>query len=134
MKHPNALRLKYLRLMALYSVLMLSVIVSLVFNRNGSNTVITSDESTVLTDITVQKEYVYVRPEEISTSENTEEQKFWIKEYNGLVGIFNADGSLYRTVDTRVKTLPEADQGLLEEGFEVIGKSQLNSIIEDYSE
>jgi hypothetical protein len=120
--------------MAIYSILMLFVIATLVFNRKGSNTVTPNDESTILTDITVQKEYVYVRPEEISTSENTEEQKFWIKEYNGLVGIFNADGSLYRTIDTRVKTLPEADQGLLEEGFEVIGKSQLNSIIEDYSE
>ena len=134
MKHSNALRLKYLRLMAIYSILMLFVIATLAFNRKGSNTVTPNDESTILTDITVQKEYVYVRPEEVSTSENTEEQKFWIKEYNGLVGIFNADGSLYRTIDTRVKTLPEADQGLLEEGFEVIGKSQLNSIIEDYSE
>ncbi len=134
MKHPNALRLKYLRLMAIYSILMLSVIASLVFNRKGSNTVTPNEESTILTDITVQKEYVYVRPEEVSTSENTEEQTFLIKEYNGLVGIFNTDGSLYKTIDVRVKALPEADQGLLEEGFEVIGKSQLNSIIEDYSE
>ena len=134
MKHSNALRLKYLRFMALYSILMLCVISFLVFVKKDDKATFPDEESAVHTDVAAETQYVYVRPEDVSSEESTEETRFWIKEYNGVVGIFNTDGSLYKTIDTRVKALPEADQNLLEEGFEVIGKSQLNSIIEDYSE
>ena len=133
MKNSNALRLKYLRFMALYSVLMLCVIVLITF-KEKDNTVIPNEETARLTDISVETQYVYIRPEEVSTDETTQEQTFLIKEYNGYVGIFTPDGSLYKTIDTKVKSLPEADQALLEEGFEIVGKSPLNSIIEDYSE
>ena len=133
MKDSNALRLKYLRFMALYSILMLCVIVLVTFEKKDS-AVIQTEETTVLTDTAVETQYVYVRPEEISTDETTQEPTFWVKEYNGYVGIFSLDGSLYKIIDTKVISLPEADQALLEEGFEIVGRSQLNSIIEDYSE
>ena len=51
----------------------------------------------------------------------------------GRIGIFSSDGTLIEMIDVYVKTLPIADRSLLEEGFEVVGKQRLYSIIEDYS-
>jgi hypothetical protein len=50
-----------------------------------------------------------------------------------MIGIFRPDGTLVETVETYIKTLPEADKRLLKEGFEIHGRRALNSIIEDYS-
>ena len=48
------------------------------------------------------------------------------------IGVFSEDGSLVMVIDVYVKTLPEADKRLLGEGFEVVGRSALNAVVEDY--
>ena len=49
-------------------------------------------------------------------------------------GIFKKDGTLLYVLDTYIKTLPEADRVLLGEGIPIETKSQLYSLIEDYTE
>ena len=83
-------------------------------------------------------EYVYISQEPTTPpveipDENTDSG--WIvKEHNGKIGIFKKNGTLIQTIDTYVKTLPKADQALLGEGFEIQTQSELNSVIEDYSD
>jgi hypothetical protein len=80
-------------------------------------------------------EYVYVdRPTEDSTQtyETITEQTYVVREYMQRIGIFLTDGTLVKVIEVNTKTLPEADRRLLEEGFQIVGKQQLYSIIEDY--
>ena len=77
--------------------------------------------------------YVY----DSNTDENTvtpSEEKWLVKEYNGIIGIFGANGELLQVIDTYTKALPSKDQALLREGFEVFSKKELNSVIEAYSD
>ena len=75
------------------------------------------------------------REEELEESnDEPEEERVWlIREYEERIGIFDENGALLDVIDVYVKTLPIADRSLLEEGFEVVGKQRLYSIIEDYS-
>ena len=68
-----------------------------------------------------------------STAEITKAEIYTVRTHMGVIGIFNSGGELIRTIDVYIKVLPEADRRMLEEGFEVVGKQQLNSIIEDYT-
>lgn len=85
-----------------------------------------------------ETEYVYISDdsEQISTEEPKPitESGWIVKEHMGKIGIFQKDGTLLQVLDTYVKTLPEADQTLLGEGFEIFTQSELNAIIEDYSD
>ena len=134
MKSNTKIRIKYLRLMAIYGIIMLCIIIFLTFTNNKKTTseYISQDSESIQTQI----EYVYVKPD-ISTAESeseSTEEVYTVKEYMGKIGIFSSDGVLIEVLDVYVKTLPEADKRLLGEGFNVTGKKQLNSIIEDYSE
>lgn len=133
MKDQSAVRIKYLRFTALYGIIMLCIIAFAV-SKNSTPPVAEAPETVVEQITSTKVEYVYVRQEESETEAQVEEKTYTVKEYNEKICIFNADGSLFESLDTNIKSLPEADRRLLREGFEVIGRSQLNSIIEDYSE
>ena len=132
MKNDSALRIKYLRFMALYGITMLVIIILLTLKKDKDHIIDSSDADT--NETITQVEYVYVRPQDITTQDEIVEEIYTVKSYNGKIGIFSADGTLVETLDTNIKTLPEADKRLLEEGFQIKGRSQLNSIIEDYTE
>ena len=65
--------------------------------------------------------------------EEDDQEKYLVKEHMKMIGIFLPDGKLHKVLEVYVETLPEADRRLLEEGFEIIGKTKLNSISEDYT-
>ena len=81
--------------------------------------------------------YVYLPQEEneseLPLPETPETSGYLVKEYRGQIGIFSADGTLLESLDTYIKTLPEADRTLLGEGIWVETREALNSLIEDYS-
>ena len=81
--------------------------------------------------------YIYIESMQdntVSSPPTSENSDTWIiKSYLGKIGIFEKSGTLYKVLDVYVKTLPKADQRLLEEGFEVNSKEELYSIIEDYT-
>ena len=85
-----------------------------------------------------ESEVIYVYLSESITqsavSETELKETWWtVKEYNGQIGVFNADGSLLEILETYVKTLPAADQALLREGITVYSKKELFSVIADYT-
>ena len=134
MDKESTIRLKYLRIMSLYALVVLFAVISFVFLKPKKQAY--SVENTELSETTdTQPEYVYVSPDiKPDTDTQTEEERYTVKSYMGKIGIFTSDGKLAEVIEVYVKTLPEADKRLLEEGFEIVGRSQLNSIIEDYSD
>lgn len=130
-------RIIILRVMAVYAVAMLGLLLTALLHR------IPSKEPTPqkIIQTVVEKEYVYLTQEDADTQYNegtdtstSQDETYTVKEYFGRIGIFKSDGALIRVLEVYVKTLPEADKRLLGEGFEIVGKKQLNSIIEDYTE
>ncbi len=133
MKSSSKTRIKYLRFTAIYGVLMLCVVIFISLE-NKNTQIINSIETVTEEKISTEVDYIYVRPDEVPMDTQKEDEVYTVKQHGGKIGIFLSDGTLIQTLDTNIKTLPEADKRLLEEGFEVVGKSQLNSIIEDYTE
>ena len=130
-------RIIILRVMAVYAVAMLGLLLTALLLR------IPSKEPTPqkIIQTVVEKEYVYLTQEDADTQYNegtdtspSQDETYTVREYFGRIGIFKSDGALMRVLEVYVKTLPEADKRLLGEGFEIVGKKQLNSIIEDYTE
>lgn len=117
---------------AAYSVVLLVIFCVTVNLLSGSRTV--PDTVTIVDKVT---EYVYVYSGGEDTREvvigSRDDEVYIIRQYMEMIGIFKEDGSLVEVIEVYVKTLPEADRRLLGEGFEVIGDSKLNSVIEDYT-
>ena len=131
MKSSNAKLNLILKVTAIYAVLMLGILViSLWFAFKSHST-----KEVVNKEVFIQTEYVYVVKDEQkeTESERTDKEKVYaVREHMGKIGIFDKDGMLINVLDVYVKTLPEADKRMLEEGFEIVGEKQLNAIIEDY--
>lgn len=130
-------RIIILRVMAVYAVAMLGLLLTALLLRIPSKE--SAPEKVIQT--VVEKEYVYLTQEDADTQYNegtdtstSQDETYTVKEYFGRIGIFKSDGALMQVLEVYVKTLPEADKRLLGEGFEIVGKKQLNSIIEDYTE
>ncbi len=129
--------LKIFRLMAIYSLIMLSLIVfSLSLSKKAPQYTPNAESNTAATP---QTEYVYIKVEESSYEKNDESSesnvvsnKYIVREHMDKIGIFSEDGVLIRSIDVYIKTLPEADRRLLKEGIEIIGKDALNALIQDY--
>ena len=109
-------------------IVILVVSLWFVFNSRDTNEVVIEESS-------IQTEYVYVVKDEIkdTETETTEKEKIYlVREHMNKIGIFDESGTLIKVLEVYIKTLPEADKRMLDEGFEVIGEKQLNAIIEDY--
>ena len=135
MDDQSKIRIKYLRIMTLYAIAVLIALVLFISgNKKTPHATVEQTDTAEVSD--TLSEYVYVAPDKPSTegSVETAEAVYTVKSHMGKIGIFSTDGRLVRVLEVYVKTLPEADIRLLEEGFEVVGQAELNSIIEDYTE
>ena len=81
--------------------------------------IITETDSEAITETQIENE--------------TTEFIYTVKSYEGKIGIFTDRGSLVRVLEVYIKTLPKADQNLLEKGVLVTSEAELHSIIEDYT-
>lgn len=81
--------------------------------------------------------YIYLSQDENTdregTSSDTSSGRI-LRTHEGRIGIFHENGSLVEILDIQIKTLPKADQILLEEGIYAADQSTLHALIEDYSE
>ena len=81
--------------------------------------IITETDSEAITETQIENE--------------TTEFIYTVKSYEGKIGIFTDRGSLVRVLEVYIKTLPKADQNMLEKGVLVTSEAELHSIIEDYT-
>ena len=133
-KTDTVYRKKLMRLMSAYAIIMLLILITAVTSSREQ----VQDVSDITTASTAPTtEYVYITQDipyhSIQTEEATQKESYILKEYMEKIGIFSSDGTLIKTLDVYIKTLPEADRRLLREGIEVSGKQELNAIIEDYT-
>lgn len=56
-----------------------------------------------------------------------------VRENNGKIAVFDADGMLIKTIDTPVVSLPQSDRDMLKDGIDIFTYEELLDVIEDYS-
>ena len=85
--------------------------------------------------VKTEKEYIYVTlpPKEDTPVDTIPTNKYFVKEYMGMIGIFDEENTLLRIIEVYTKTLPEADRKLLEEGIVIRSKKEYNALMEDYT-
>ena len=69
----------------------------------------------------------------VSIEIDEESGSFWVREHEGVIGVFSADGELEYTVEVYIKTLPEKDRQLLKNGIYAADKEELLEILGDYN-
>ena len=62
---------------------------------------------------------------------NEETVTFILKNYNGVIGVFDQSGILTDIIDVDIKSLPEQDRTMLEAGIWARSRQELASLIED---
>lgn len=67
------------------------------------------------------------------TTQQTEKKKMYsVKEYNGLVAVFDAEsGFIVKITDTYVSSLPNDDRKKLSEGIKIDDDEKLRKLLED---
>lgn len=73
---------------------------------------------------------VQIRDEENTT---TKEEIFMLKEYNGIIGVFNESGDLTDIIEVEIKSLPRQDQTMLGTGIWAFSRQELAALIEDFT-
>ncbi len=119
-------------ILLIYSLLMLSIMGLTVFILCKRTSPAVSENSAIETQ--EKYVYVYVEPNEDTTSTALLEETWIVKEHENRIGIFSEDGQLLEVLEIHTNTLPKADQGLLREGITVTDRASLYALIEDYSE
>lgn len=56
-----------------------------------------------------------------------------IKEYNGIIGVFDGDGALIKELDITVDSLPDADKQDLLIGIRVYSSDELEKTLEEFN-
>ena len=65
--------------------------------------------------------------------ETYEPSSFWVREHEGVIGVFGVDGELLYTVEVYIKTLPQKDRQLIRDGIFAKDKAELLEILGDYN-
>ena len=79
--------------------------------------------------------YIFISDEKYSESVSEDRNRgWWIRSYDGRIGIFDESGSLLYVLETYIKTLPKADRDLLGEGIYANDSKELNKLLEAYSD
>ena len=63
---------------------------------------------------------------------NTTPESFSIREYNGKIAVYNADGNMIHWVDVNTSLLPTDERAALAEGIEVQTWDAMVSCLQDY--
>lgn len=71
--------------------------------------------------------------DETLPSYESPEPMYTVKAHEGIIGIFDADGALCRSVNVFVMTLPEADREALAAGIVAYSEEEMRMIAERYA-
>ena len=73
---------------------------------------------------------IQIRDEQETT---VQEEIFMLKEYNGIIGVFNESGALTDIIEVEIKSLPRQDQTMLGTGIWAFSRQELAALIEDFT-
>ena len=124
---------RLLRGVCLYAISMLVLFVFCAFFANKHEVShVDSQEETTSKNETVYV-YVEITSEGKETVEVTAREYYRVCAYEERIAVFSEDGTLLEVWDTYVKTLPKADQRLLEEGLILFSEEEFHAVKEDYT-
>ena len=86
-----------------------------------------------LDNLTKDAENLSLSVSELAAEKETDEQIFVLREYEGVIGVFDSSGVLVDIINVQVISLPEADRQMLESGISAFSRGELLSLIEDYT-
>ena len=66
-------------------------------------------------------------------TDNMRKYTHTIKEYNGIIGVFDGEGALVKEVDITVDSLPDADKQDLLIGIRVYSSDELDRILDEFN-
>ena len=121
------------KVFCLYALGMLSLLIGCVLTINIKK--YSTEYVSTTTEASTEIIYVYINDESEMTEATSEDTLsfFRIQKHEEKIGIFSEDGILLEQWDVYVKTLPKADQRLLEEGFILYSETDLSALREDYT-
>lgn len=73
---------------------------------------------------------IHIQDEQETTAQ---EEIFMLKEYNGIIGVFNESGTLTDIIEVEIKSLPRQDQTMLGTGIWAFSRQELAALIEDFT-
>lgn len=73
---------------------------------------------------------IQIQDEQETTAQ---EEIFMLKEYNGIIGVFNESGTLTDIIEVEIKSLPRHDQTMLGTGIWAFSRQELAALIEDFT-
>jgi hypothetical protein len=73
---------------------------------------------------------IQIQDEQETTAQ---EEIFMLKEYNGIIGVFNESGTLTDIIEVEIKSLPRQDQTMLGTGIWAFSRQELAALIEDFT-
>ena len=124
---------RYLPTAVLATLLLILCVICITILQQKRRVIIETEIETETVTVT-ETVYIYVKDDplpEIKTE--IREERWTVRAYEGKIGIFDEAEALVEVIEVYTKTLPETDRRLLEEGFEVFSKSELNALIQDYT-
>lgn len=65
-------------------------------------------------------------------SADPEAAPYVVAEYRGIIGVFDGEGNLLRTVNVSVSTLPDADRAALADGIQAMSWQDMMNIVGQY--
>lgn len=65
-------------------------------------------------------------------SADPEAAPYVVAEYRGIIGVFDGEGNLLRTVNVSVSTLPDADRAALADGIQAMSWQDMMDIVGQY--
>lgn len=112
---------------AIVSVIFISIfLMTLIFM--VSNVIDTLDE------LVENSDSLDIKVSSLFNEDKTSSDSLYIlKEYNGIIGVFNEYGELTDIIDVEIKSLPRQDQAMLIDGIKAYSKKELSALIEDYT-
>ncbi len=116
--------------LAMFAVITMALSVSIfVMMFNINDTVEQLVESSGKLDSQVSS-LIQIKDEAVETQQ---EETFMLKEYNGIIGVFNESGTLMDILEVEIKSLPRQDQTMLGTGIWVFSRQELAALIEDFT-
>ena len=69
----------------------------------------------------------------VASDKKEENNIFVLREYEGIIGIYDDNGVLIDIINVNIKSLPEADRNMLQAGIYALSRNELISLREDYT-
>ncbi|MBQ9080268.1 MAG: hypothetical protein IJY27_04265 [Clostridia bacterium] len=116
-----------------FIAIIMVVVIAVVFS--VASFAVTLGMRSTLDELVSNSEDLGIEVSKLITVDTTTASKamFMLKEYNGVIGVFDEAGVLTDIIEVDIKSLPEKDRTMLGTGIWAFSRQELAALIEDYT-